>query len=116
LTAVESDARRPQRTLRPSALNRHHLDLFGGSTYVARKTTMALPGIDVADEIARINRGEGTPLERNRWRINGRVYVDKGDGRTYPESGEGIVTPSRLELIGLRYLIRSGGDTTDLHE
>jgi len=77
---------------------------------------MALPGIDVADEIDRLNHGHGVSLGNNRWQINGRVYVDKGNGSTYPESGDGIVSPSRLELIGLRYLIGSGGDMAFLHE
>jgi hypothetical protein len=75
---------------------------------------MVLPGIDVEDEIERINRGEGISLGNNRWQINGRVYVDKGDGATYPESGKDVITPSRRELIALQHLINSGGDMADL--
>jgi hypothetical protein len=75
---------------------------------------MVLPGVDVEAEIEQINRGKGISLGNNRWRINGRVYVDKGDGSTFPETGDGIISPSRRDLIALQYLIRSGGSMDDL--
>lgn len=105
---------RPGRLLRASAPKRHQLDRFTEATRVDRNNTMVLPGIDIEDEIARINQGEGVSIGNNRWQINERVYVDKGTGATFPESGSGVISPSRRDLIALQHLIRSGGDIADL--
>ncbi len=107
---------KPKHPLRPSAPKRHQLDRFDRQTHIKPVTTMVLPGIEVAEDIAAINRGEGMSLGNNRWFINHRLYVDKGDGTAFPASGEGVISPSRRELIGLQILISSGGDSDVLFE
>ncbi|MBA2470649.1 MAG: hypothetical protein H0V37_14685 [Chloroflexia bacterium] len=76
---------------------------------------MALPGVDVAYEVEQINQGYGIKVGDSRYRINGRVYVVKPDGATYPESGENVIQVSRPAFLALRLLIRHGGRTAAFH-
>lgn len=91
------------------------MDRFERRTFIEPVNTMVLPGIDVEEDIARINDGHGVSIGHNRWQIDGRIYADKGNGAAFPVSGVGVISPSRLELIALQMLIRSGGDLEDLY-
>lgn len=77
--------------------------------------SMALPGVDVAYEVEQINNGYGIKVGDSRYQINGRVYVVKPDGATYPESGEDVIQVSRPAFLALRLLIRHGGRTAAFH-
>jgi hypothetical protein len=45
--------------------------------------------VDLPADIDAINRGQAT-RNGNRFSINGREYVSKGDGGSYPVSGPGV--------------------------
>ncbi len=95
--------------VRASALSRHQLDKITPSSYAKPLTSIALPGVDVAYEVERIGLGHGIRVGDSRYQINGRVYVVKPDGATYPESGPDIVKVTRPVFLALRLLIRYGG-------
>ena len=71
---------------------------------------MVLPGVSVETDIADINNGQAWWLGNNRWEINSRVYVHKGDGTVYPESGDLVIAPTKYELQILQHLIAVSGD------
>lgn len=99
----------PPRPVRPSATERHELDRITPSTRVKPKNSVTLPGIDTRAEIEQIGQGLGQRVGDSRYRINGRVYVQKPDGAMYPQSGEGIVQLTRLQFRALRLLIEYSG-------
>lgn len=45
--------------------------------------------VDMRADIDAINRGDAT-RDGNRFSINGRLYVSKGDGGSFPVSGPGV--------------------------
>lgn len=94
-----------------SALSRHQLDKVTSTSRAKPVTSIALPGVDVAQEIMQISQGFGVRVGDSRYQINGRAYVVKPDGATYPESGPDIVKVSRPVFLALRLLIRHGGQT-----
>lgn len=102
---------KPRIPLRPSATERHELLRITPKTWVRDTTSVALPGIDTRSEIARINEGQGVRAGDSRYQINGRVYVHKPDGATYPEHGEGIVRLTNPQFRALRLLIEHDGRT-----
>ena len=106
----DGERRIPAQPLRPSAIERHELLQVTARTWVKPMTTMVLPGVSIEEDIAAINRGEGSWLGNNRWKVHDRVYADKGNGQLYPESGDRVIAVPRLELIALKHLIEMGGD------
>ena len=101
----------PSIPLKPSATSRHELLRVKPGTHVKRINSIALPGIDTRHEIRLIQDGHAERVGDSRYRINGRVYVHKPDGSTYPESGEGIVRLTNPQFRALRLLIAHDGRT-----
>jgi hypothetical protein len=101
---------KPPQPIRPSAIARHQLDLVTSNTRVKSINTLALPGIDVAREVALIDQGHGKRVGDSRYEINSRVYVVKPDGSAYPESGEGVVSVGPFAMALLRELIAHRDD------
>lgn len=54
-------------------------------TYADDRNSVAESWVDLRADIEAINRGEAV-RDGNRFTINGRVYVSKGDGGSYPVS------------------------------
>jgi hypothetical protein len=104
------ERRTPARPFRASAIDRHQLDLFSESSWTRKVNSMVLPGVSVETDIADINNGQAWWLGNNRWEINSRVYVHKGDGTVYPESGDLVIAPTKYELQILQHLIAVSGD------
>jgi hypothetical protein len=102
---------KPPKPIRPSALARHQLDRLRATTRAKPRNSIALPGVDVTNEIELINQGFGKHVGDSRYRINDRTYLVKPDGATYPESGRDIVQVGRPVFMALRLLIRHGGQT-----
>ena len=71
---------------------------------------MALPGIDVAMEIDLINQGHAQRVGDSRYEINGRIYLVKPNGATFPVSGDGIISVSRYAMALLRDMIANRHD------
>jgi len=110
-----SDERRqrntPPHTLRPGRRSRHELLGIAASSRPDRMNSIALPGIDTAAEVELINQGYAERLPGNRYQINGRIYVDKGDGYTFPVSGVEVRVITNPQFRSLRLLIRHDGRT-----
>lgn len=104
-TVSESTGDKPPSPVRPSSLERHQLDRVRPTTRIKGRNTMALPGIDVAMEIALIDQGYAWRVGDCRYQINERVYVVKPNGAAYPESGVGIVSVSAFGMALLRDMI-----------
>lgn len=105
----------PPSPIRSSALSRHQLDKVTPSSWAKPRTSLVLPGVDVAHEIEQINQGYGIKVGDSRYQINGRVYVVKPDGATYLESGDDVIQVSRPAFLALRLLIRHNGRTAAFH-
>jgi hypothetical protein len=110
------ERRTPARPFSASASNRHQLDQFDEGTRIKRVNTLLLPGATLEEDIRAINDGEGYWLGNNRWEINDRIYVHKGDGTVYPESGDLVISPTRPELRALQHLIAAQGDEVEFDE
>jgi hypothetical protein len=110
---VIRERRSPNRPFHASAQDRHQLDLFDEGTRIKRVNTMLLPGASLEEDIRAINDGEGYWLGNNRWEVNDRIYVHKGDGTVFPISGDLVISPTRPELTALRHLIAANGDAVD---
>lgn len=106
----------PRQPLRPSSKDRHQLDLLDINTRFKDATSALLPGLSLVADLDLINQGRGEDLGNNRWAVNNRIYVDKGDGKAYPESGEGVVLITRPVLKAIQMLIGSGGSIDNLYE
>ncbi|MDQ3653559.1 MAG: hypothetical protein M3457_00585 [Chloroflexota bacterium] len=106
----------PLHPVRPSATQRHELNRIKPNTAVKRVNSVALPEIDTRAEIAGIQQGHGQRVGDSRYQINGRVYVGKPNGATYPENGDGIVQLTRLQFRALRLPIKHEGRTVDFDQ
>ena len=113
---VIRERRSPNRPFHASAQDRHQLDLFDEGTRIKRVNTMLLPGASLEEDIRAINDGEGYWLGNNRWEVNDRIYVHKGDGTVFPISGDLVISPTRPELTALRHLIAANGDAVEFEE
>ena len=110
------EPRTPARPFRASAIDRHQLSLFTISTWIKKRTTMLLPGASIDEDLRGINNGEAYWLGNNRWEINGRIYVHKGDGSISPESGNQVIAVTKPELVILKLLIEVGGNNEEVRE
>lgn len=112
-TPAERERNKPPRELRPGYIQRHEaLEIFP-EVHANEKNSILGPGIEMATEVSLINQGLAERLPNNRYRINKRNWVDKGDGETFPESGEGIWVFSSPQFNLLKLLVRDGGRTTN---
>lgn len=75
--------------------------------------TVILPGVDVAADVAAINRGVARRVG-NTYIINGRTYGFH-NGRLYPMHGEGLVRLTRNQYRALAVL-NSNGNTPRTQE
>ncbi|MFJ4781661.1 hypothetical protein [Streptomyces sp. NPDC088762] len=65
----------------------------------------------VAQDIADIASGKATYVkELDRYEVNGRTYGVEDSGRTYPDSGPGIVKLDRNEYAALQQVAKAKGD------
>jgi hypothetical protein len=110
------ERRTPTRPLRASAIDRHQLSHFDTATWIKKRTTMLLPGASIGDDLQGINQGDAFWLGNNRWEINGRIYVHKGDGTVYPESGDQVISATKPELVVLKLLIELEGNSEQVRE
>lgn len=78
-TSIERDANAPPHPLRPGLATRHEALRITPATRTYRRNSILEPGIDMAVEVVRINEGLAIRLQDNRYLINSRVWVDKGD-------------------------------------
>jgi len=106
---------RPKHRISAPLRSRHALESINRNSRPNNRNSVVLPGIDTGRETELIRQGYADSLGNNRWRINGRVYVRKGNerGTLYPESGEGVRSLSRFEFKALVLLISFGGYTED---
>lgn len=74
---------------------------------------MVSPTVNMVEDVDLIRQGFGEPLGSDRWRINWRVYVreETPQGRMYPESGEGVISPTRAEFKALIPIVKYNGYT-----
>lgn len=65
--------------------------------------TIAMPWVDMVEDVRLIREGWGERLANERWRINSRIYVreDGAHGTMFLESGEGLVTLTRNQFRAL---------------
>jgi hypothetical protein len=84
------------------------LKITPSSRTYARNSVLA-PGIDMAAEVDAINQGQALRLPNNRYSINSRTWVDKGDGYTFPESGEQVWEFTAAQFTLLKVFIQDGG-------
>ena len=56
--------------------------------------TVALPSVDFGGDLADILAGRAI-RDGNRFEVNGRIYVLEGEGRLYPQSGDGLIQLGR---------------------
>lgn len=113
MTDERRRSRMPPMTLKPSALERHQLNMITANTFVRPRNTVAMAGVDVAREIELINLGYGEKVGDSRYRINGRLYVHKPNGLAYPESGERVEHVPRPQFLILCLLIKHQGRTVE---
>lgn len=111
-TPAERARHKPPHELRPGLATRHEALAIGEETRVRAKNSVLEPGIDAAVEVAWINQGLADRLPNNRYGINGRTWIDKGDGYTFPESGEGVWLLLAPQLRLLKVLIQEGERTS----
>jgi hypothetical protein len=88
----------PRRALQPPA-RRHRADDVTQRSLAKEKNTVIEPGVDVAGDVAAINRGSATRVNGN-YSINGRVYGEH-KGTLYPLFGPGFHTLSRAAYKAL---------------
>src|SRR5680860_389336 len=112
-TPEERETNRPKHRTSAPLRSRHALESINRNSHPKNRNSVVLPGIDTGRETELIRQGYGDSYGNNRWRINGRVYVRKGNerGTLYPESGEGVRSLSRFEFKALVLLIAFGGYT-----
>lgn len=100
---------KPPHILRPGSIDRHEALSIHQGTKAKGKTSILHPGLSMAEDIAAINEGLAERLPNNRYRINGRVYIDKGTGETFPEWGVGVWEFSRSQLGLLKVMLKQEG-------
>ena len=101
----------PPHPLHPGHTERHEAMEIRPDTRSQARNSILAPGVSMAAEVAAINQGFGERLPNNRYRYNGRTWIDKGTGETFPESGNGIWTLSGSQFTLLKRMIRDGGST-----
>jgi hypothetical protein len=94
------------RTFRTPA-SRHQLRSVKQGTYARDLNTVIEPGVDVAGDIAAINRGLAKRIG-NTFEINGRSYGVKEGGTLYPISGPGFHQLNRGAFQALGVLNKFG--------
>jgi hypothetical protein len=102
-------------TLLPPNMKRHDIDRITPKSHAQKVNSVVDPDVDMAADIAAIQRGEGTwNPATNEYEINGRTYKVEDTGvdglRTYPTGGEGVHNLTQLEYRLLQSMIKNNGD------
>jgi hypothetical protein len=105
----DGDLSKPSRPLRAGLAERHEALEITPSTRAYARNSVLAPGIDMETEVDAINQGGAVRLTGNRYRINNRIWIDKGDGYTFPETGEDVWEFSAAQFNLLKVLIQDGG-------
>ncbi|WP_328962991.1 hypothetical protein [Streptomyces virginiae] len=93
--------------------NARHTVSGSASGEVKESNSVILRGqqTSVAQDIADIASGKATYVkELDRYEVNGRIYGVEESGRTYPDSGPGIVKLDRNEYAALQQVAKAKGD------
>lgn len=112
----ERERNRPKHRITAPLRSRHTVEGIPGRSQPKALNSIVLPGVDTGRDTELIREGYGDSLGNNRWHVNGRVYVRKGDelGRLYPEHGEGVRILTRAEFRCLVLLASYGGYTPEV--
>lgn len=108
-SSVRESQNIPPHNLRPGLALRHEAMSISHASNTYRMNSVLSPGIVMATEVNAINEGHATRLPNNRYRINNRIWIDKGDGYTFPESGDDVWEFNSAQFDLLRAYIRDGG-------
>lgn len=98
----------PPHPLHAGYVARHEAMSITPATKSRRKNSILQPGISMAEEVEAINRGLGIRLPGNRYAYNGRIWIDKGTGETFPESGAGVWKLSGAQFDLLKSMLKEG--------
>jgi hypothetical protein len=79
------------------------------------KTTIIVPGTDIAGDMAAIRAGLAT-MANNTFIVNGRTYGRKGSGTLYPISGDGFIGPVGRSVFKALIAYRRYNGINDLAE
>ena len=92
---------RPKQPLQMPTASRHNLRAIGAQSRPKASNTVIEPWVDIAADIAAINAGQAV-RHGQEYRINGRVYQEKGDGRCFPVRGDGMHQLDRGTFVALK--------------
>jgi hypothetical protein len=92
---------------------RHRFDTIGLKSPAKLVNSVAMPWVDMSEDVRLLREGFGERLPDDRWRVNGRTYVRESGprGTMYPESGDGIVLLTRPQYKALAILRGYTADT-----
>lgn len=104
---------RPGRLIRTPNTKRHRFDAIDLRSLVKKRNSVAMPWVDMVEDVRLIREGFATRLPNDRWQINGRVYARESSdaGTMFPESGDGIVAMTREQFRALTILRGYGSDS-----
>lgn len=87
----------PDQPIRAPNPRRHRFDAIDLRSLVKKRNSVAMPWVDMVEDVRLVRQGFATRLPADRWQINGRIHVRESgaNGRMFPESGEGIVQLTR---------------------
>jgi hypothetical protein len=100
-------ANRPNQRVSIPAARRHRFNSIGLKSPVKDTNSVAMPWVDMTEDVRLIREGHGTRLPNDRWSsINGRTYVRESGAKSamYPEFGDGIVVLTREQYRALTIL------------
>lgn len=106
--------RRRERNRPPHAItkihDRHYLNRIKGSRGASVTTIIPPDMVEMVNEdLAAINRGDGTRLPDNRFAYRGRVYAWERGSTGYPVSGPGFIVADRFTYSAIQTFVRHGG-------
>jgi hypothetical protein len=99
-------ANRPNQRVCIPAARHHRFNSIGLKSPVKDTNSVAMPWVDMTEDVRLIREGHGTRLPNDRWSINSRTYV-RESGKTgimYPELGDGVVVLTREQYRALTIL------------
>lgn len=106
-------ANRPTQKITAPVPRRHRFDSIGIKSTLKDTNSVAMPWVDMTEDVRLIREGWGERLPNNRWRINDRVYAreDGPKGTMFPESGDGIEQLTRSQFKALSIIRGYNEDT-----
>lgn len=92
---------------------RHRFESIGLKSKPKKTNSVAMPWVDMVEDVRMIREGKAERILNDRWRINGRIYVreDTPKGTMFPESGDGIVVLTRGQYKALSIIRGYNTDT-----